>query len=191
MKRILFLACALAGMQGPAQGAGTSLVDVQHYQSLYGDQRGVGEGDVVTVLVVESATAESQALSSGDRSFDLSGSLIKDDDIPKAGLSVDHTVSGQGRTTRSGAIRAQISTRVERVLATGNLLLRGVQSITINGEEQKLSVEGEVRQWDINADNAVLSSRLLNAKIDFIGQGWVTDGQRPGLLERIARFLGL
>jgi flagellar L-ring protein precursor FlgH len=190
IRHLLFAIAVGCGAIGSASAAG-SLVSSSHYQSLYADQRASREGDLLTVLVIESATAESQARSGGDRSFDFSASLIKDDDVPKAGLTLDHDADSQGSTTRSGAVRAQISTRVERVLESGDLEVRGVQRITINGEEQRLLVEGIVRPWDISADNAVLSTRLLNPRIEFLGEGWVNEGQKPGLLERIARFLGL
>ena len=173
-----------------AVAAGPSMVDPDHYRSIYSDRRAHGVGDVVTILVIEAAAAESRADSSVDREFDLNASVIQDDDVPKAGLNLSREVTGEGATRRSGQIRAQLSARVERVLDSGDFLVRGDQSITINGEQQRIRVEGVARPWDIASDNTVLSSRLLNPKIEFVGEGWVEGSQRPGLLERLVRFLG-
>jgi flagellar L-ring protein FlgH len=191
MKRPLVLSIAVVCGLYTALAGATSLVNPETYRSLYSDRRAYGVGDSLTILVLESAAAESRAESSTDRSFDINAGLLEDDDTPRAGLNLSRETVGEGATTRVGSLRAQLSARVEKVLDTGDFVVRGEQTITINGEQQRIALEGIARPWDITSDNTVLSSRLLNPRIEFLGEGWVDGAQRPGVLERLARFLGL
>ncbi|MEO7680134.1 MAG: flagellar basal body L-ring protein FlgH, partial [Sphingomonas sp.] len=52
-------------------------------------------------------------------------------------------------------------------------------------------VRGRVRAADIGADNRVLSSRIADAQIDYDGKGFVSRSAKPGILNRVFRFLGL
>ena len=55
--------------------------------------------------------------------------------------------------------------------------MQGQQGLVINGEEQSISVEGTLRTEDIDSDNTVLSNRLTNARIEFTGEGIVSDAR--------------
>jgi len=54
-----------------------------------------------------------------------------------------------------------------------------------------IGVRGRIRPYDISAENAVLSSRIADAQIDYDGKGFVSRSAKPGLLNRIFSFLGL
>lgn len=165
--------------------------ELANYRSLFADPRATSPGDQLTVLIAHSSQAESRAQSTTDKGFDFNASLIEDDETPRAGLNFDRSSSGEGLTRRQGSLRAQVSARVEQVLPNGDFVIRGMQAIVINGERQTITVNGVARPIDIASDNSILSSRLLNSEIVYSGEGWVEKGQRPGLLQRIASFLGL
>jgi flagellar L-ring protein precursor FlgH len=78
---------------------------------------------------------------------------------------------------------------VQSVENDGNLRVKGEQNIVVNGDKQKLIVEGRVRQQDVAADNTVLSSRLSEANIRYTGDGVLSEKQRQGLLTRILSWL--
>ncbi|MEY2907568.1 MAG: hypothetical protein RLZZ602_91, partial [Pseudomonadota bacterium] len=61
----------------------------------------------------------------------------------------------------------------------------------IDGEEQLITVHGNVRPVDISADNTVLSSRLLNARIVYNGYDVTDDGEKRNWLYRTLSSLGL
>lgn len=171
-------------------GHAESLYRPDAYRALTADPRAQGIGDVVTVLIVEAASAESSADSTEDAGFELSAGLTDASGLSRGGVSVDTGSVGSGRTARAGKLRAQVSARVDKVLDNGNLLIRGSQLITINGEQQRITVQGVVRPIDIAPDNTVLSGRMMDARIEYVGEGWVARNQRPGLFRRLLQFFG-
>lgn len=83
-----------------------------------------------------------------------------------------------------------ISARIDQQLPSGDLVLHGSQVITVNGEQQRISLQGTVRPVDIASDNTVLSTRLSESKIDFVGEGWVARNQKTGFFGRLLQFVG-
>lgn len=158
--------------------------------SLVSDQRARAAGDALTVLIIEAATAESRADTSEDASFELEAGVKDASGLSTGGLNIGSQSNGEGRTARSGRLRGQVSVLVDQVLESGNLLVRGEQLITINGEQQKISIEGIVRPIDISAENTVASTRLVNARIEYSGEGWVARSQKNGWFRRFLVFLG-
>ncbi len=74
---------------------------------------------------------------------------------------------------------------VTNVLPSGALEIAGDQSVMINGRAQSLHITGTIRPEDIDASDAVLSSRVANVAADFKG-----DNQKnKGLLSRILGWL--
>jgi flagellar L-ring protein precursor FlgH len=168
------------------------MFDPQTYLSLVAENKAIKQGDVLTVIVQEFASAASTADQRTQRSFDVSGkagSSSKEPHSAAAGLASDG--DGMGRTGRSGKLLAQLSVRVIAVNPNGDLTVSGQQNLRINGEEQLITLTGTVRPRDIADNNTVLSSRIADAYIRFDGAGFVTDQSRPGWLARIFTWLGL
>ena len=114
--------------------------------------------------------ADIRANTSEDAKFSLNAG-IKDATGPaSAGLDIESNSDGAARTARGGNLRAQVSARVEKKLENGNLFIRGKQTIRVNGEEQEIQLEGVVRPVDIAGANVVLSTRIMDAKIEYSGQ---------------------
>lgn len=188
--RILLLAALL--MAAPtARAAEPTLIDPDSYRGLAADRRAYRVGDPVTIIVVETARAESRAATDADRDFRIEAQGQDTANSVQLGAGVGTNSDGRGGTSRQGRITAQIAARVQSVEPNGQLVLRGEQAILINGEQQRIAVTGRVRAEDISAANAVLSSRLADAKIEFTGEGVVDDAQRHGVLYRLFRWLGL
>ncbi|MGH6883755.1 MAG: flagellar basal body L-ring protein FlgH [Hypericibacter sp.] len=182
---VLILFCAWAGT-----ASAESLYSPSRYAPLISDHRARDVGDALTIVVVEAASAESRADTSSGSGFSVDAGLTDASGLAKAGVSVDTDSTGTGRTARTGSVTAQLSVKVEQKLESGNLRVKGSQLITINGEQQRINLEGVVRPVDISADNAVLSTRLMDARIEYAGQGWVARNQQPGLFARLLHFIG-
>ena len=71
------------------------------------------------------------------------------------------------------------------------LMSTGDQDIEINGEKQTINLTGRVRSNDVDDKNTVLSSKIANAKITYVGNGVLADSQHKGWLSRVITFLGL
>ena len=166
---------------------------VEHtYRSLVAEDKAAHVGDVLTVIVQEAASASSSADLRAERSFRVAAQMTASKAEPySAAAATDTRSDGVGRTQRSGRLLAQLSVSVTDVKENGDLLVRGEQSLRINGEEQLITLTGVVRPRDISEGNTVVSSRIADAKIQFHGKGFVARQSRPGWLARFFSLLGL
>lgn len=148
-------------------------------------------GDILTVVIFQSAEAVNSAQNSSRKATDLGGS-IKAGHLNEGGsLSFGGGYTGRGEVRRSEKLVSQISLTVESVLANGDLLVSGEQWMRVNGERTRIGVRGRIRAADIRSDNSVLSTRIANAQIDYDGRGFVSRSAKPGIINRLFSFLGL
>lgn len=193
-KQYLFYAlCLLCGAGGVQAD---NLYQEGHFQPLVSDYRASRPGDTLTILIYEdskaSATAGTSTNKSSDSGLGARGSISTGPTwTGSAGWQMSEGFQGNGRIQRTGNLAAQLSVTVQSVAANGDLLVKGEQLIEVNGEKQEIRVEGRVRPQDIGNNNAVISSRLADAKISYIGDGVLANGQHPGFLTRILSWLGL
>ncbi|WP_244100126.1 flagellar basal body L-ring protein FlgH [Burkholderia ambifaria] len=186
--RVIVLATLLPSLSGVA----ADLYQASDYRSLTADRRASKPGDIVTILVYENSSASNTADTSTKTNVGMQGSIStlyagKN----SAQLALGDNYGGKGQIQRTGRLLAQLSARVTDVTPEGDLLVSGDQRIDVNGEKTGIRLEGRVRPIDIAANNTVLSTRLADAKIDYVGEGFITDRSRPGLIPRFLAWLGL
>jgi flagellar L-ring protein precursor FlgH len=162
-----------------------SLYDETAYQALVSDHRAKKIGDSVVVLVYESATAINETDTKRNKSSSLNLSATDNHNSIGGKLSNNSDEEGGGVERRSGQVVARVSASVIDVLPSGELLIRGKQYISLNSESQTIRVEGRIRPKDIDTNNTVISTRIADAKIDFVGQGLLSAREKPGILTRI------
>jgi flagellar L-ring protein precursor FlgH len=192
-------ALVLAACGGPAlaNDDAQSMFDEQTYQSLVAETKAHHVGDVLTVVVQESASATSTTDLRAQRDLNanahiqLTGFPGRSPDPHAITGGTSSNSDGSGSTQRTGQLLAQLSVRVLEVAPNGDLSVAGQQSLKINGEEQLITLSGHVRPQDVAADNTVLSNRIAEARIQFDGKGFVTDQARPSWIARLLTFLGL
>jgi flagellar L-ring protein precursor FlgH len=159
---------------------------------LFADLKARNVGDIVTINIVESASASKNATTSTARNSDieaswsgvlskLSGDWVGSDQ--KAGFAT--SFDGKGETTRKSSLNAYITAQVVQVLPNGNLAIHGSRQVQVNNENQFINIQGVVRSEDISSNNIVLSTFIADAKIELSGRGVVSDKQRVGWLTRI------
>jgi flagellar L-ring protein precursor FlgH len=185
--RLLALALALAAGHAAAQG----LYREETFRSLTADHRAQRVGDALTVLVIENASASASADTSTDKSAGIALGVTGPSTAKSASADLSEQFSGGGRIQRSGKLVAQLSVSVIEVLPNGDLRVAGEQRIEVNEETQHIRLEGRVRPVDITEANAVLSLRIADAKITYVGDGLLGEKQRPGILARILSWLRL
>lgn len=162
------------------------------YQGLIADRRATQVGDILTILVYENSTASSSADTSTNTSTAIQGTVTTMADTRHAPqLQLGDSYGGRGQVQRQGRLLAQLSTTVVKVWPNGDLNVSGEQTINVNGERTRIRLGGRVRKADISTANTVLSNRLADATIDYVGDGFVTDRTKPGLIPRILGWLGL
>jgi len=161
----------------------------ESFDALVADHRALRVGDNLTVVVTEITSSTTDARTTADKDGSVSGSASLHQRQQQAAFNLNETFNGGGTIERSGKLLARLTVVVQSVESDGNLRVKGEQSIIVNGDKQKLFVEGRVRQQDIAADNTVMSSRLSEARISYTGNGVLSEKQRQGLLTRILSWL--
>jgi len=169
--------------------------------SLYEDIRARRLNDLVTIKVVENISGSGKADTSAGRKSTLDAGVDSIFGIPlnlnlnnlygkgntfsptvKGSMKDDFT--GSGETTREGKLIGTITAKVVEVMPNGNLVLEARKEITINNEKQLLILRGMIRPDDVAVDNTVLSDRVADAEVYFVGKGIIQDKQGPGWLVR-------
>ena len=169
--------------------AAENLYSRESFDALVADHRALRVGDNLTVVVTEITSSTTDARTTADKDGSVSGSASLHQRQQQAAFNLNETFNGGGTIERSGKLLARLTVVVQSVESDGNLRVKGEQSIIVNGDKQKLFVEGRVRQQDIAADNTVMSSRLSEARISYTGNGVLSEKQRQGLLTRILSWL--
>lgn len=161
-------------------------------RGLTADRRAYRVGDVLTVQIVETSSAQSNANTTTEKSGGIKLNWLSTTSQRDAALNLADTFNGRGQIQRSGRLVAQITVTVREVDAqTGLLRVAGEQQILVNGERQDIRLEGGVRPVDIADNNSVPSTRLSDARISYVGDGILGEKQKPGILTRIFSLLGI
>ncbi len=174
-----------------ANASADSLIDPDSYTALVSDKRAFRIGDTITIIIAEQTTAESRADTGRSRDINIEVAGNDTTRSPELGFDLDSSQNGAAITRRTGGIRGLITATVVELNDIGHLVVEGQQVLIVNGEEQSIRVIGTLRPEDIDNSNTVPSSRLTNSRIEFTGDGLVSQAQKPGLIGRVFRFLGL
>jgi flagellar L-ring protein precursor FlgH len=198
-RAVAYCACAAKlaalglALAGSAPALAVSLYQGEgSYRSLTSDKRAYRVGDMLTVLVMENSSASANANTNTEKSGGLTFGMKTSTRGESASLQLGDTFGGKGQIQRSGRLLAQLTVTVREVdAASGMLSVAGEQQILVNDEKQEIKLYGKVRPIDILDNNTVLSTRLADAHISYIGDGILSEKQRPGVLTRLLGWLGI
>ncbi|HDS1508855.1 flagellar basal body L-ring protein FlgH [Stenotrophomonas maltophilia] len=168
-----------------------SLVEPERYRALAADHRAYRLGDVITVYVAEATRAKSQAATDASSRLDLGAGLRSPSTDFNADVGLSGSNSGGAQTTRVGELRTQVSVQVVALEPDGSLRIEGAQTLTVNGENQRIRLKGLVRPQDVSAQNTVWSNRIANAELELDGVGIVSESQRQSVIYRFFKWLRL
>lgn len=186
---LLGLCCALYGFVQPALAE--QLYDRERSANLVIDNRPQNVGDIVTVVIFESASATNRVGTRSGKDTSLDGDLGVGSISETLSFGLGSSYRGIGETERSDRFAASLAAQVVEVLPNGDFIIEGRQNMLVNGEKRDIEIRGRIRPIDISSDNTIISSRLANAEINYDGEGFATRSAKPGLLNRIFSFLGL
>lgn len=171
---------------------GAPLIDIAS------DYRARNVGDLVTIVVLDQASATSQGTTDSQRTSSANASITSlfGPKSPKnalnklADMSGQNQLKGQGSTSRQTTVSTTVSARVIRVLPNGDFIVEGSKLIAINSESQTVSLRGIVRPVDLGYTNSVNSNQVEDLEVRINGRGVVNDAiRRPNFLYRL--FLGI
>ena len=175
----------------PGASYGDDLFNGSAFPAVAGDHRAQHVGDLLTVVVYQSAEARNAAQNTGRKARTFDGSVSGGDLNESGHVTLNGDYTGQGEVRSSETFVTQISVVVEDVLPNGDLVVGGQQQMAVSGETTIVRIHGRVRPVDISPDNQVLSTRIAEAQISYNGRGFVSRNARPGLVHRLFSLLGL
>ena len=102
--------------------------------------------------------------------------------------NVSASKSSSATASRDGSTDVGMST-VKQVLENGNLAVVGEKQIAINQGTEFIRFSGIVNPRTISASNTVVSTQVADARIEYVGNGYINEAQQMGWLQRL--FLNL
>lgn len=165
------------------------------FQPLFEDRRPRMVGDILTVVLNEEVSASKNSASSADRagSASLTPTLVPDTRnlrlkrLGEVGFDIegDSDFSGGGGSEANNSFTGTITVTVLDVMANGNLRVRGEKQIAINQGTEFIRFSGVVNPRTITGQNTVPSTQIADARIEYVGDGYINEAQHMGWLQRI------
>ncbi|WP_174849217.1 flagellar basal body L-ring protein FlgH [Yersinia artesiana] len=163
------------------------------YQPLFEDRRPRNVGDTLTITLQENVSASKSSSANASRNGSskfgvatapryldgLLGNARADMDI-----SGDSTFGGKGGANANNTFSGTITVTVDQVLANGNLHVVGEKQIAINQGTEFIRFSGVVNPRTISGSNTVTSTQVADARIEYVGNGYINEAQTMGWLQR-------
>jgi len=191
------------------QALATPTEDTSHSGSLWAgggagllsDAKASRVGDLVTVLVSESAkatrslgskqskkSARDAALSAN---INYGGALQNANVSPSGNVGMTNSKSfdGSGSTNSSDTLTASVTSVVTTVYPNGNMRIIGKRQLVINHEPQEITFTGVIRPVDIAPDNTITSAKVAQADISYGGTGALANTAHEGWVSRSLDYI--
>ena len=182
-------AFAATSPAGPAPSPGNGSIFQGSYVALTSGGRAGQVGDIVTIQLVErtAATKSNAAGTQRDGNIGLTPpatgplSLFNPSDIAMGG---GQQFKGKGDASQSNALSGEVSVTIAAIYPNGTMLVRGEKLLTLNRGDERVQISGIIRAIDISPDNRVLSTRVADANIRYVGKGEIARASKQGWLQR-------
>jgi flagellar L-ring protein precursor FlgH len=176
-------------------------------RNIYQDDKARAVGDVLTIVINEKSTIETESTRTMDKTdkrgasitggakFDLlrgidavTGELFN---LPEFDLDMDSSseFDGSSEVTTDRSFVDRMTVLVEDVLPNGNLIVLGKRTREVDGEKEVIQISGVVRPSDVSFSNDIASSRVANFHIVYKHTGRENRYTRPGWLGQILSFV--
>lgn len=191
MRKLIGLLLVLMFSIAPYAEADSLWSDNASAANLFGDHRAHAVGDVITILISESSSANRSGKAANQKSasasLDAGVGLFTFID-PVSGSTTD-SFNAQGSISNTNKITGRITVKVMEVQPNGQLVVKGTQTIKQNSDVQTITVTGIIRPEDVSYDNTVQSSSVADAQLKIEGKGPLSSKQRQGILTQLFDFL--
>ncbi|AMD00948.1 flagellar basal body L-ring protein FlgH [Halomonas chromatireducens] len=185
----------IAIMEPPPRLANGSIYQAHRgSQPLFEDRRPRMIGDILTIVLDEQVSAnknsQSNANRSGSAGLDISAlpdvlERLAEQGIDLSGdLSGSSAFNGGGGSQASNSMTGTITVSVLEVMHNGNLRVRGEKQIAINQGVEFIRFSGVVNPRTITGQNTVPSTAVADARIEYVGSGYIHEAQHMGWLQR-------
>ena len=163
------------------------------YQPLFEDRRPRNIGDTLTIQLQENVSASKSSSANAARDgktsfgFDTTPRYLSGlfgNERADVDVSGGNTFSGKGGANASNTFSGTLTVTVDQVLANGNLHVVGEKQIAINQGAEFIRFSGVVNPRTISGSNTVASTHVADARIEYVGNGYINEAQNMGWLQR-------
>jgi flagellar L-ring protein precursor FlgH len=157
---------------------------------LFEDQRPRNVGDILTIVIAENINATKSSGANANRDgttkFGVPTAGFLSGFFGKVNLdaSGDNTFKAAGGANASNTFNGTITVTVTSVLPNGNLDVSGEKQMLINQGNEFVRFSGVVNPNTISGLNAVYSTQVADAKIEYSAKGYIDEAQNMGWLQR-------
>ncbi|KMJ43517.1 MULTISPECIES: flagellar basal body L-ring protein FlgH [Xenorhabdus] len=163
------------------------------YQPLFEDRRPRNIGDTLTIILQENVSASKNSSANASRNGKtgfvaaltprfLQGLL--GGEKTDLGMEGNNEFGGKGGANANNTFRGTITVTVNNLLANGNLHVVGEKQIAINQGTEFIRFSGVVNPRTITGNNTVSSNQVADARIEYVGDGYINEAQHMGWLQR-------
>lgn len=193
MRTLILITAALAtAVAAPAKSLWISKKNSE--AGMFADRLATNIGDILLIRIDEEtivsrsaskSTSSNTNITQGINAFIIPDVIEDNSVMPTIGLTPNETFNGTGSVSDTNTLEAKIAVLVVDVLPNGNLVIEGARKISMSGENQYVVLKGIVRGDDVAPDNSVMSSNVVNATVEVIGDGDIMTAQRKGWLNQL------
>ncbi len=174
-----------------------SLWSEEIVMSLISDSRANAVGDIISVIVQESASTKKDTSTKSSKKTSMDAALqsfvfaptasnfmTKGGKLPAMAMTSNNEFDGGGAINNSETIVARFGVRVVDVLPNRNMIVEGLRQTSFSGESRTVILRGTVRRDDISSANTVYSYSLADVSIKFVDSGAISNSQKKGWFTR-------
>lgn len=160
---------------------------------LFEDSRPRMIGDILTIVLNEEVSATKNSRSSASRGgsanldmIALPSTLDGISELREAGFDIEggNDFAGSGDSRASNSFTGTITVTVVDVMPNGNLRVHGEKQIAINQGIEYIRFSGVIDPFRITSENTVSSTSVADARIEYVGDGYINEAQTMGWLQR-------
>ncbi|GAB6049537.1 flagellar basal body L-ring protein FlgH [Hydrogenophilus islandicus] len=163
----------------------------QASRPLFEDRKPRYVGDILTINLVEKTSAKKNSDANAKRKTNSSEKVDALGRLPLNGLaglgltaSSDMSLEGKGSASADNTFNGTITVTVIDTFPNGNLLVSGEKQLAINQGREYIRFSGVVNPDTISGQNTVESTQVADARIEYVGSGYIDEAQRMGWLQR-------
>jgi flagellar L-ring protein precursor FlgH len=166
--------------------------------SLYEPRRDWRPGDLVTIDIVTSATADNTDDAGLKRTGTISDALTSFMGVPltfghvngsslspNIGATSDSEFTGTGSASASNDISGQVEAVITHVDPNGTLALAGRTNVNINGNVTSIVVTGYASPDDIAANTTISSNNVADMNVQYVGAGPIAAAHQVPWLQQV------
>ena len=185
-------------VETPAAAQGGSVFPNETTGSLYAPRRDWRMGDLVTINIVTSSTANNVDNAALKRTGTINDSMTSFMGVPMSfgsinggsfspsiGATSDQEYTGTGSATAANNISGQVEAVVTGVDANGILTLEGRTNVNINGNVTSIVVTGYASPDDIAANTTISSNQVADMNVQYVGVGPMNGAHQLPWLQRL------